>query len=157
MTQKTTRAFKHQFFTYNISNSTFSPTDTYRLLLRREQVHKVVLNQLITPDLDLQPMNTSDKAWLWGGYNYTDDEVALEKLAARFKNTEIANQFYEAVYKAIQAVKENQANKSVVVPSTVQNYGLEDISGDDEPVLGEHEDDDEDEDDDDDDENEDDR
>lgn len=122
----------------------FTFSDTYRLLLRREQVHKVVLNQLITADLELQPMSTSDKAWLWGGYNYTDDGSYLEKLAARFKNTEIANQFYEVVQKAIKALKEIQDSKCL--PSTVQDYLVENISGDENQHSGDDEVYDEDED-----------
>lgn len=74
-------------------------------------------------------MTTSDKAWLWGGYNYTDDDAALEKLAARFKTTDLAQRFYAEVNKAIAAVKEIQENKSNL-PATIQNYGLEDVSED---------------------------
>lgn len=98
-------------------------------------------------------MSTSDKAWCWFGYNYTDDEAALEQLAVRFKNTELAKQFYEAVQKAIQAVEDHQASKNL--PSTLQEYGIEDVSGEEnQPVVEEPNDD---QDDDDDDEEEDDR
>lgn len=65
--------------------------------MRREQVHKLVLNQLLTADLELQPMQMSDRAWLWGGYNYSEDGCLLEKLAIRFKNTDLAQQFHHAV------------------------------------------------------------
>ncbi|KAJ8969538.1 hypothetical protein NQ317_008618 [Molorchus minor] len=124
--------------------------NTYRLLLRREQVHKVVLNQLILPNLELQPMMTSDKAWMWAGYNYTEDENSLEKLAVRFKNEELAKQFYNAVQGVLKKLQELQSNKAL--PSPVQNYGTEDISSADEENNAEggnnEEDDDEDEDDD---------
>lgn len=103
-------------------------SDTYRLLLRREQVHKVVLNQLITPNLQLQPMLTSDKAWIWAGINYTDDGSELEKLAVRFKMSETAQQFQKVVQNCIDNLIEIQNNKSL--PSTVQNYGLDDMSSD---------------------------
>lgn len=123
--------------------------DTYRLLLRREQVHKLVLNQLITVDLDLQPLSTSDKAWCWGGYNHTDDGSSLERLALRFKNSDLARLFFETVQKAVAAVKDHQANKCL--PSTILDYGVEDVSGDEnQPVVEEVDDEDDDEDDDDD-------
>lgn len=126
----------------------FSP-DTYRLLLRREQVHKVVLNQLITPDLDLQPLSSSDKAWCWAGYNYTDDGSNLEKLAVRFKNSELSKQFFSAVEEAIVAVKNYQAIKCL--PSTIQIYcGVEDVSGDESRQVDGDEEDEDDEDDEDD-------
>lgn len=104
-------------------------TATYRLLLRREQVHKVVLNQLIVPTLQLQPMTLSDKAWMWAGYNYTDDGNELEKLAVRFKNTELARQFQIIMQTCLEKIIEIQNSKSV--PSSVQNYGVEDVSSDD--------------------------
>lgn len=67
---------------------------TFRLLLRREQVYKVVLNQRIIPEMDLMPLQTSDKAWCWGGINHAEDaEGVVEKLAARFKNSEEADEF----------------------------------------------------------------
>ncbi|XP_060534737.1 E3 SUMO-protein ligase RanBP2 [Cylas formicarius] len=90
----------------------FHPRDkTYRLLLRREQVHKVVLNQRIAAETDLQPMATSDKAWIWVGYNYTDDAQGLEKLAVRFKSVELADKFKKAVEEAVAKVGEFQAAK----------------------------------------------
>lgn len=101
--------------------------DTYRLLLRREQVHKIVLNQLVVPTLELQPMALSDKAWMWAGYNYTDNENNLEKLAVRFKNIDLAQQFYKVVTDVVKRVIQIQNDRSL--PASVQNYGVEDISG----------------------------
>lgn len=91
--------------------------DTYRLLLRREQVHKLVLNQLITTDMDLQPMQMSDRAWLWAGFNHSEDGSQLEKLAVRFKNPELAVKFRDAV---AEAQKYLQAR-----PQTSRTEGLE--------------------------------
>nr|XP_022905835.1 ranBP2-like and GRIP domain-containing protein 4 isoform X1 [Onthophagus taurus] len=99
---------------------------TYRLLLRREQVHKVVLNQLITTDLDPQPMSTSDVAWCWFGYNFTDDGKNLENLAVKFKTCKLSQTFREVVQKAIDSVKENQVNKNI--PTTVTGF-VEDSGG----------------------------
>lgn len=93
-----------------------------------------MLNQLIVTDLDLQPLSTSDKAWCWFGFNYTDDEASLEQLAVRFKNGELAKQFYDAVQSAIAAVKEHQATKCL--PSTLQECGIKNVSGDEhQPVI----------------------
>lgn len=88
---------------------------TYRFLLRREQVHKVVLNMLISVDTDLQPLNTSDKAWLWAGYNYAEDEPALEKLAIRFKSCELARQFKDSINQIIR--KLHTSLKETALPS----------------------------------------
>ncbi|KAG5883507.1 hypothetical protein JTB14_013934 [Gonioctena quinquepunctata] len=113
--------------------------NTYRLLLRREQVYKVVLNQRIVPSLELQPMMSSDKAWMWAGHNYTDDGNCLEQLAIRFKYVELTKQFYGVMQDVIKKVGEAQ-NSSRSLPVSVQNYGLEDISNDDPNVDGDEED-----------------
>lgn len=136
------RKFKNNRF---FSNYFYIFLGTYRLLLRREQVHKVVLNQLITPDLFLQPMSTNEKAWCWGGYNYSEDDHCLEKLAARFKNTELSKQFYDTIQVAIKAVTDYQSTQKLI-PSTLEEYVSENVSGDDErdeveDVEGEEEED----------------
>ncbi|KAL1491802.1 hypothetical protein ABEB36_012345 [Hypothenemus hampei] len=125
----------------------FHPSNnTYRLLLRREQVHKVVLNQRITPDLDLQPMTMSDKAWIWAGMNYSEDETKLEQLAVRLKNVEMAQTFKKCVDEVLKKVAEIQSNKSQdSVPVTVQE--LEDVSN--EEQYGEDDEEEEEDDDDD--------
>nr|CAH7756346.1 unnamed protein product [Callosobruchus chinensis] len=93
---------------------------TYRLLLRREQVHKIVLNQLITPSLELKPMHTSDKSWMWAGYNYVENENNFEQLAVKFKTTELAERFYKIIQDVI-----SKCNKSSVL-----EYSTEDPSED---------------------------
>lgn len=72
------------------------------------QVLKVVLNQRITPSLNLQPLSTSKNSWCWGGMNMTEesDEPVLEKLAARFKTEEIANTFRKKVNDCISQLFE---------------------------------------------------
>jgi len=57
----------------------------YRLLLRREQVHKVACNHLLTTDMHLQPLQTSETAWCWFAYDYSDEEPRMDKFAVRFK------------------------------------------------------------------------
>lgn len=75
------------------------------MLLRREQVHKVVLNQRITPDFELQPMATSDKAWIWAGMNYDEESAKLENLAIKFKNCQLSQSFKKCVDEIIPKVK----------------------------------------------------
>lgn len=88
-------------------------------------------------------MNTSDKAWLWGGYNYAEDEPALEKLAARFKNVELSKKFYEKIDAIVKLLKE-EADNNKQIPSTVESIGVEEISDTEEHVSDEEDDDDED-------------
>lgn len=70
---------------------------TYRLLLRREQVHKVVCNLLITLDLEILPLNTSEHVWMWAGMSFAEDTPAVETLAVRFRTPELAARFQKAV------------------------------------------------------------
>ncbi|XP_045463199.1 E3 SUMO-protein ligase RanBP2-like [Harmonia axyridis] len=105
--------------------------NTYRFLLRREQVHKVVLNQLMTTSLDLQPMMTSDKAWVWAGHNFVENEMHLEKLAVRFKYEDTSKKFKEAVQDCLRKMEQAAFNANVTLPSSVQEY-CEAVSSDSE-------------------------
>lgn len=110
---------------------------TYRLILRREQVHKIVCNMLLNADLDFEPLQTSDRAWIWAGMNYYDGEANLEKLAIRFKSPELASQFKEAIDKAQQALREKPSTKQVkenVSDSTDQEKYDQDEEDDDDYV-----------------------
>lgn len=124
-----------------------------------------MLNQLIVSELELQPMTTSDKAWVWAGYNYTDDGCTLEKLAIRFKNCETAQTFYKIVQDIIGKLQAIEVNKTKdesssgdqeFIPSTVQNIEVGNVhesnqSNDGEDLYEYDEDEENDEDDDDDD------
>ncbi|XP_026764469.2 E3 SUMO-protein ligase RanBP2 [Galleria mellonella] len=86
---------------------------SYRLLLRREQVHKAVLNMLLFMDLELLPMKNSDRAWTWAGRNYAETAAGeQETLAVRFKSTELATAFQE---KIIQCVRKLQAQAAQAI------------------------------------------
>ncbi|XP_026466134.1 E3 SUMO-protein ligase RanBP2-like [Ctenocephalides felis] len=107
--------------------------NTYRLLLRREQVHKLVLNQLLTKDFVLNTLNLSDRAFCWGGINHAEQPGTEEKLAARFKNPDLAMEFKNLVDSIISNLNTN-----------TESSQLDDEYNDDENV-DEYEDDDEDE------------
>lgn len=82
---------------------------TYRFVLRREQIHKLVLNQKISKSLHLQPMDNSPKAFVWTGLNFAEStEGEAEQLAARFKNEDLANKFLEKVNETIELSKANE-------------------------------------------------
>lgn len=68
------------------------------MILRREQIFKLVLNQLITSELHISPMENSPKAFCWVGMNYAEsNEGEAEQLAIRFKNEELANNFKKTI------------------------------------------------------------
>ncbi|XP_076685558.1 E3 SUMO-protein ligase RanBP2 [Andrena cerasifolii] len=80
--------------------------ETYRLLLRRDQVHKVVCNLLLTLDVNFSRLSTSDRAWVWAGMNYAEEQPCLEQLAVKFKNPELATKFKDTVDKIQRTLSE---------------------------------------------------
>lgn len=116
--------------------------NTYRLLLRREQVHKVVCNQLVTSDLALKPLSLSDRAWCWGALNYAEeDEPKVEELAIRFKLPETAREFRDKLNECIEQVaklattattKGEPANPEVIRISRAESEDSEDNLDDEE-------------------------
>ncbi|XP_011183994.2 E3 SUMO-protein ligase RanBP2 [Zeugodacus cucurbitae] len=67
---------------------------TYRLVMRREQIHKLVLNHAVGADFTFNNMNNNPKSFIWAALNYAESsEGEVEKLAVRFKNVDLANQF----------------------------------------------------------------
>lgn len=83
---------------------------TYRVLLRREQVHKIACNHNITPEMVLEPMNKSETAVTWFAMDYSEEgEAKVEKLAARFKLAETKDEFKKAFEEAQAALKNKPA------------------------------------------------
>lgn len=85
---------------------------SYRLLLRREQVHKVVCNFLLTPDVEFRPLSTSEQAWMWAGMNHAEEKACVEQLAVKFKSLELARQFKGLIDKIQQELREKDAQGS---------------------------------------------
>ncbi|XP_071455699.1 E3 SUMO-protein ligase RanBP2 isoform X2 [Hetaerina americana] len=82
---------------------------TYRFLMRRDQVYKLVLNHLITAEFELKEMTTSDRSYLWYASNYIDEKQSLEKLCARFKKMELAREFAEVVQRCVADLASHQS------------------------------------------------
>ncbi|KAH3787466.1 hypothetical protein DPMN_165590 [Dreissena polymorpha] len=63
----------------------------YRLLLRREQVHKLACNHHLTSDLVFTIMATSETSWCWTAQDYSENQPRMEQFALKFKNVDTAN------------------------------------------------------------------
>lgn len=72
------------------------------------QVFKVVLNQLITPEITLSPLPGNENAWCWVGMNLADEytEAKVETLAVRFGKTQLAQEFKNKIEECIAKIKE---------------------------------------------------
>lgn len=65
------------------------PNDgSIRMLMRRDQVHKVCCNQRIIKDTELKPLKTTDKGWTWLAKDFSEGELTTELLCVRFKTVE---------------------------------------------------------------------
>ncbi|XP_070173906.1 E3 SUMO-protein ligase RanBP2-like isoform X2 [Littorina saxatilis] len=86
----------------------------FRVLMRREQVLKVACNQLITTDMELKPMATSETAWCWLATDYTDGKDGKTgQFAVRFKKMETAKQFKELFEECQKKLRQCEAEGPV--------------------------------------------
>jgi len=77
-------------------------TQRIRILMRQEKILKVRLNHYLVPGLELSPMPSSDRAWMWNcPMDYADDEPHADIFAIRFGNHENALKFKDAFESAI--------------------------------------------------------
>ncbi|ALC45939.1 Nup358, partial [Drosophila busckii] len=67
---------------------------SYRIVMRREQIHKLVLNVPVSKNFSITYMNDQKKSLIWGSLNFAEDpNGVVEKLACRFKKSEMAERF----------------------------------------------------------------
>ena len=56
--------------------------------------------------MKLTPMQSSDRAWCYTAMDFSEEEMKLEQLAAKFKNAEKAEAFKECFTKCCQQLKD---------------------------------------------------
>lgn len=90
-------------------------TGKIRLLMRRDIVHTVCANHIISPEIELSPMKGSDKAYFWVANDFADETVKLEKFSVRFKTVEIGKKFFETFNNSKnQAITVSNENNTVI-------------------------------------------
>lgn len=82
-----------------------------RIMMRRDQVLKLCANHQISKDMKLTTMANSDKTWCWVANDYSEEELKAQKLAVRFKTTELAEKFKE-VFEKCQSESEEETEKT---------------------------------------------
>uniref|UniRef100_A0A183AFJ0 RanBD1 domain-containing protein n=1 Tax=Echinostoma caproni TaxID=27848 RepID=A0A183AFJ0_9TREM len=83
------------------ANVSLNNVQRARLLMRREQVLKICVNQPIGIDIPhFTPMGSADNSMCWVGEDYSEGSATHEKLAIRFKNASDAEEFQAAVQRA---------------------------------------------------------
>jgi E3 SUMO-protein ligase RanBP2 len=98
-----------------------------RLVMRRDTVLKVCLNQYITPELKLD-LKEDKKSITWSAIDYSEDIPTAELLLLRLKNSENAGLFLEAFKSAQLLLKETPTEvKSEESPSKPSKDNSDDI------------------------------
>lgn len=84
---------------------------------------------------------TSQTSFCWTGYNFIEDP-AMEQLAVKFKNEEIAQRFLKCSEDVIDKLQQLQEEKDKSnLPSILDNYGAGDAPENEEEEDEEDEDD----------------
>jgi E3 SUMO-protein ligase RanBP2 len=91
---------------------------TYRILMRREQVLKLCANHRVTADLKLEILN--EKQVRWSAHDYSENEGKHELLTAKFRHEEDAKEFIGQVGKAQDALKNSTGTPKAAVTAPSQ-------------------------------------
>ncbi|NXA53308.1 RBP2 ligase, partial [Nothocercus julius] len=83
-----------------------------RIVMRRDQVLKLCANHRITPDMNIQQMKGTDRAWVWTACDFADGERKVELLAVRFKLQDVADSFKQIFEEA----KHAQERDTLITP-----------------------------------------
>ena len=79
--------------------------ETCRVIMRRDQVHKLCANHAILEFMELKPLK-SEKSWTWFTQaDISDGEIKPEQFSVRFKTVEIAQEFKSIFGKCLRLVK----------------------------------------------------
>lgn len=65
----------------------------FRVLMRRDQVHKVACNHSITEFTKLSALSTSSNSLTWKALDFSEGKTSPEAFAVRFKNAEVMDKF----------------------------------------------------------------
>lgn len=79
----------------------------FRIILRREQVHKVACNHYIKSNMKLNPMDTTEIALCWNTVDYAEGRPETSSFAVKFKNKEILEQFRSKFEECVAALSQN--------------------------------------------------
>lgn len=88
-------------------------TKKVRLVMRRDQTHKVCANHYITAEMKLTPNVGSDRSWVWStAADISEGEVRAETLAIRFANSDLANEF-KGEFEKCQVINSGEGGPAV--------------------------------------------
>ncbi|KAG8197151.1 hypothetical protein JTE90_011312 [Oedothorax gibbosus] len=83
----------------------------YRILMRRDQVHKICANHYILPEMKLEAKG--EKSWVWFSQDYSEEELEQQQFAVRFKTVDIAKKFQTVFLDCQAKLKETKPKDTV--------------------------------------------
>eukprot|EP01129_Flabellula_baltica_P014641 TRINITY_DN7060_c0_g1_i1.p1 TRINITY_DN7060_c0_g1~~TRINITY_DN7060_c0_g1_i1.p1 ORF type:complete len:209 (-),score=62.25 TRINITY_DN7060_c0_g1_i1:50-616(-) len=72
-------------------------TGKVRVLMRREKTLKICANHYVSAMMNLAPMATNDKTWVYTTMDYSSEEPTMETLCFRFQSVELAQEFHDGI------------------------------------------------------------
>lgn len=100
-----------------------------RVLMRQEKTMKIICNHVIDPRLELKAQMSSDKAWMWSAFDFSDGELVETIFALRFPNSDIANDFKAKFEDCQKKMKEVLDAEDVKTDDAEANAAAEDTAG----------------------------
>jgi hypothetical protein len=77
-------------------------TNLCRILMRREKVLNLCANHQLTSQMELEPHQRTENAYIWSAMDFADGEVKHEVLCIRFKSSNTAKKFVKQFNEAKQ-------------------------------------------------------
>ena len=74
-----------------------------RVLMRQEKTMKIIANHVLDPRITLETNAGSDRSWVWSVFDFSEGDLVETVFAARFADSDIANEFKK---KFVEAQKE---------------------------------------------------
>lgn len=87
--------------------------NTFRILLRRDQVHKVACNHYINLEQKLEPMLKTPTALSWFAMDFSEDKVQFEKLVVRFNTVKAKDEFKKVFEESQEKLKHSKNIESM--------------------------------------------
>lgn len=92
--------------------------------MRRDQIHKICLNHLLTPDVTYSVKDP--KSWQFYAMDFSDGEYVTDHFCLRFKNDEIAKEFKKAIDDARAGTTASKGSSNVASAGPSSNLSAED-------------------------------
>jgi E3 SUMO-protein ligase RanBP2 len=93
-------------------------SNSYRVVMRRDQLFKVCANHRILPEIKLEIVNVKQVRWM--ASDYSNGQVNFECLTANFRHQDEAKQFKDEFEKA-QRVNNNTRQENINPTQTIDN------------------------------------